>query len=288
VTAPAVGSAAALYVADATYRAIIARTALGIITIMRGEWASVDPDNLAGSSADWLQHTISLVLAGERSAIDAANSYTAAVRRISVPGAPAWRPTPIEPPTAEQVRSSIIFTGLAQTGQQLGKVENDIQSRKQNPEDPASHEDLDRQASARKRQLMETAIQRAAGAATRYITTAGRDQLVDNVQKDDVALGWARTTKAGCCYFCAMLASRGPVYKKDSFKASNAAFHGVGDQKVHDNCGCGLRPLYSRDDPLPERTDEFEQLWIDKATGSGAEAIRNFRRAYEGREKSAA
>jgi hypothetical protein len=80
-----------------------------------------------------------------------------------------------------------------------------------------------------------------------------------------------------------MLASRGLVYKEDSFEFSNEQFEGAGEQKVHDFCGCGLRPAYRDVDELPDRTAELEQMWIDSGSTRrpGETAINAFRRLYE-------
>jgi len=95
---------------------------------------------------------------------------------------------------------------------------------------------------------------------------------------------YLRVTDADPCYFCAMLASRGPVYDEDSFDDSNPRFFGPGDYKVHDHCNCTLEPLYYSDAKAAGRAEEFEALWrTSGATKSGREAIREFRRAYEGR-----
>jgi hypothetical protein len=71
------------------------------------------------------------------------------------------------------------------------------------------------------------------------------------------------------------------VYKEDSFELSNAMFEGVGSQKVHDNCGCGLRPIYG-DDPLPERTKELSDMWVEsQRSGKGKDPLNKFRQVYE-------
>lgn len=289
--AAAVAGAATLTALDSAYRAAIANTAVVVIRAMLADWSVVDVNDLAGTSEQWVASSVQRILAGQRNSSSLANVYASRVRSLVAPTASPFTPPPLQPPNAEQVRKSIVYTGLVQTAQEINRINaNDAARRAAEPVDPSGFapnpgED-DRVTTATKRKIMENAISRAAGSATRLITTSGRDQLVDFVQEDPVARGWVRTTKANCCYFCAMLASRGPVYKGDSFEASNAKFHGVGDQKVHDNCGCGLRPWYGQGEPLPERVEDFEKLWAETATGSGAVAIRNFRRAYEGRPTS--
>ena len=283
-TAGLVAGAATLRALDEAYRAALARTSIAVVRAMLADWATVNARDLAGTSDRWLGRSVDLTLAGQRNAVGLANAYTAQVRRLSVPNAPLFTPPPPASPNAEQVRNSFEFTAIKTAARELGKAKTFAEQQRQTSLDPSGFEVEDSPAGAvPERQIMQAAIARASGAAVRHVTTAGRDQLEANVRADAVAIGWYRTTKAGCCYFCAMLASRGLVYKEESFKVSNAQFKGVGEQKVHDRCGCGLRPVYTEDDELPERTAEFSQLWADRAKGSGPEAVYNFRLAYEGR-----
>lgn len=279
-TAGAVATAATLTTLDAAYREALARTSAGVLRIMLASWRQVNLDDLADTSAPWLDDSIAAVLAGRRAAEGLANAYMTRVRNLTVPDAPSFTPPPAEPPSVEQIRNSLEFTGIKQTVWEYAKQQTFAEEQRFRDDDGVET----RPAAVPKQKILEDGIVRASGAAIRHVTTAGFDQIKKNVQEDRVAIGWYRTTKAGCCYFCAMLASRALVYKEDSFKASNAKFKGPGEQKVHDRCGCGLRPVYTASDDLPERTAEFEQMWIDHAEGySGADAIYHFRLAYEGR-----
>lgn len=281
---------------DAAYRAGSARIALVVAQAMLAEWAKVDADNLAGTSKTWLERAIQATVAGHRAVAGLANLYTERVRELSIPEAPPWNPPPTVQPNLEQIRKSLIYTGLASTGQEIARLEAQA-SGEFNPDDfpdemtlgemreIAARDQMEAtEVEARKRQLMQNAITRAAGAALRHVTNGGRDQLDENIAQDPLALGYYRTTKPGCCAFCAMLASRGAVYTDDSFEASDARFEGPGEHKIHDHCGCGMRPIYTRKDPLPDNTSNFEALWIEvsKSTrGGNREQQREFRRRYE-------
>lgn len=122
----------------------------------------------------------------------------------------------------------------------------------------------------------------AAGAAVRHVANGGREVILDAVQKDRRAVGWQRVTRVNPCYFCAMLASRGPVYKEDSFDESDPRFEGgIGEHKVHDACKCFLVPVYSRTTEMPGPAKRFQDLW-NETTGDvfGKDKVRAFRRAY--------
>lgn len=281
MTAP-VGSAAAFYALDAAYRAAVANTSLAVLRAMAGAWRLLDPDDLSRTSSQWLEGSVQAVLAGQRDAVRLASTYADQVRRLSVPDAPLFVPPNPRPPNAEQVRSSLEFTGIKETARAIYRAES-VQQTQAPDVEPVERDSTARTTEGTKQRVMQEGLSRAAGSAIRLVNTAGRDQLEDIVRADAVAIGWARSTKPGCCYFCAMLASRGYVYKETSFEASNAQFKGVGEQKVHDNCGCGLRPIYNPFDPLPDRVEELDQMWQDMKDQRrpGETDIQAFRRIYE-------
>lgn len=123
---------------------------------------------------------------------------------------------------------------------------------------------------------------RSSAAAMRHVLNAGRNTILINVAEDRRALGYARKTSGDTCSFCAMLASRGPVYKDDSFEASNRRFVGQGEAKVHDNCYCGFEPLYHRDAAWPPGSRRYQELW-NEAKSLDGDTTKNFRRLIEGR-----
>lgn len=132
-------------------------------------------------------------------------------------------------------------------------------------------------------QAKQVTTEKIAAAVVRHAQAGGRQTVYENSQRDPVALGWIRVTKDDPCFFCAMLASRGVSYrpfKEGSFEVSNANFTGDGDAKVHDNCGCSLKPVYSKSDPMADRVKPFADMWSMWGAGGGDAALR-FRRGYE-------
>ncbi|UYL87609.1 VIP2-like ADP-ribosyltransferase toxin [Arthrobacter phage VResidence] len=67
----------------------------------------------------------------------------------------------------------------------------------------------------------------------RLTLEAPRKTLIQLSRKDKDALGWARVSDGQPCHFCAMLLSRGPVYKE-----------GTARFKAHNGCGCSVRPFF--------------------------------------------
>lgn len=93
-----------------------------------------------------------------------------------------------------------------------------------------------------------------ASAAQREVMAAGRE----TVQR--TATRWRRVTDGKPCGFCAMVASRGPVYR------SEATARGAGG-RYHDHCGCTVEPHYGSVadwEPTPEEQrfiDAYGEVW---------------------------
>lgn len=98
-------------------------------------------------------------------------------------------------------------------------------------------------------EAMQVGLVRLSGAASRLVLEAGRETVLQEVERDPQALGWARVTGASPCAFCAMLAGRGPVYSEQT----------VGFQ-AHDHCSCEPEPVYEGAE-WPPHAREWERLW---------------------------
>ena len=119
----------------------------------------------------------------------------------------------------------------------------------------------------------------SSGAATRHVLTGGRQSLLTLLENDPQVQRWVRVTDGDPCAFCAMLASRGPVYLSED----SAGF------RAHDHCACTAEPVYSMDAPWPGRAQEFHSLWREHIQGrySGKKAIREWERIYRRLQREA-
>lgn len=191
-------------------------------------------DRLAGA-------TIPLVQAHHRLSAAVAAAYYDSFRRAErVAGSPT-------PRLADSVNPERVMTSLHVTGRIA--VRNAI---------VAGHSP---------QAAMQTALVRTSGAVTRHALTGGRDTLVLSAFEDSQAVGYSRVTSSRCCAFCAMLASRGPVYRQDT-----------ADFQAHDHCACSAEPSYEGSE-WPGRGREFQALWREHATGGNQ--LQSFRRALE-------
>lgn len=134
-----------------------------------------------------------------------------------------------------QVLSDTAFDARRAAASLLGTGPGEVQKRMPAPESEA----------------MSAGRLLSAQVATRITTDGGRAVVQRAVELDDDAIGWARVLNVNPCAFCAILASRGAAYKRDSFKNSDPRFTDgavKGVVKVHDGCRCGLRPVYNAAD----------------------------------------
>lgn len=126
-----------------------------------------------------------------------------------------------------------------------------------------------------------------AAAIERHAQQAGRDVIRQTAEMQGEQTGWARVlTGPGDCAFCAMLASRGPVY--DSEHA--ALFQGMSMNGYHDNCDCRAVLVFEGQDwDGREDYERLEALWSSSTRGKSQKAARKaFAKALAEAERTAA
>jgi hypothetical protein len=100
-----------------------------------------------------------------------------------------------------------------------------------------------RDADAARREAAEQAARRSAAAAARISMNAARGLPYSLGEYDGRVLGWARYSQTGTpCGWCAMLLSRGAVYKTRASAGDRADV-----DKYHDNCRCVAVPVFLED-----------------------------------------
>jgi hypothetical protein len=110
------------------------------------------------------------------------------------------------------------------------------------------------------------------GAAVRQSLKGARNVTSQILKFDRKVLGYARFTDANPCHFCALLASRGAVYGRHSFVDSDAGFVAnkkavevppdyLRISKVHNNCRCTLRPVYSKATEFDADAKFYRNQW---------------------------
>jgi hypothetical protein len=229
-----------------------AQIRLGISTVgsIRSSWKVLDPSAVDATTRDWLRVAVPLVAAHRTLSAQLARTYLAVHRQLEVPGA-----APITASAAPSLDARRALVALTVTGPYALKA-----------------------ASARGVPLQtatSTAGDQAAGAAMRLALDGGRQTITDTVAADPKALGWARATSGEACAFCALLASRGPVFSEASV-----------DFEAHDHCSCTPEPIYHRDADWPSGARDYRDLYDQVAKGD-PDPLNAFRRELTAQRSAA-
>jgi hypothetical protein len=124
-------------------------------------------------------------------------------------------------------------------------------------------------------QAMENSGVIMAGAGQRLITNGARQAVLQSVDADKRAVAWMRVTSSNPCAFCAMLASRGGVYRTET----SASF------EAHSHCMCVAAPVFSHADAQATRNNPLYQQWKQATKGtSGQDAVNAWRRYWDAQQ----
>lgn len=116
------------------------------------------------------------------------------------------------------------------------------------------------------------------GSAVRHALDSGRNLVTETSVRNKQIVAWRRVTDGHPCYFCAVLASRGAVYR-----SRESALFSDGD-KYHDHCRCHAEALF-RDEEEPDYVQKLQAFYKKVTEGySGSDALNAFRRAWNKRE----
>jgi hypothetical protein len=140
-----------------------------------------------------------------------------------------------------------------------------------------------------------------AGKVDKYAISAGRDAINDAIRNDGRVEMFARQVGPNPCHFCAMLASRGWVYtkntalltKRQTTVAGNAGNFEEGldgrpldVRKFHDNCHCTIISRWVLQSKLPESNQFYKDQWPEVTKGlSGNAAMNAWRRWIYARQQ---
>lgn len=240
-------------VAETYRRDLLSLRAVLLYEITRA-WVALNPADVVGSAARWMAQMIEIVTDAQQRALPRAQEYYREYRRAVIGLAldDEFFAELMPQPNIDRIRTSLGVTGPTAL---LRNLRQDM------PPDLAK----------------DRALVTVSGSATRLALAPARDMLIEASRADEQAVGWARLTDAKPCYFCALLASRGPVYHTRE----------TADFRAHDHCACTVVPMFSRSAPWPGRAREWQRLYNATTGGvSGKEKLRAFRRAYTARQRA--
>lgn len=173
----------------------------------------------------------------------------------------------------DELRTVLDALGTQNLNRRLAEVDD---------QQPARDADADRAEAHRQ------AGARQAAAASRVAMNGARSSTWTHMRRDRRALGYVRLSRTGTpCGWCAMLISRGPVYKS----RASATFND-GD-KYHDNCHCYAMPVWSwgqyQSSELTALSRQYEALWPKVTKGhTGKDAVSVWRRFIRQKQRAAA
>jgi hypothetical protein len=117
----------------------------------------------------------------------------------------------------------------------------------------------------------------------RLVLNTGRDQIIAATEGDRRAVAWAREERPDCCWFCAMLATRGAVYTsaEAAGKAAPAAGQmptGLDEQgkefvnRYHYGCRGTVVAVFNQFEPTAH-VREWQALWNQTMRPDGGKPI---------------
>lgn len=131
---------------------------------------------------------------------------------------------------------------------------------------------------------LATAETKTAGAVEKLVLDQGRETTRRAVRSDRAAVGYARAAALGCCAFCALMSSRGAIYKDlDSVgREANERFTGADSViKYHDFCRCQPIAVFAGQRfELSSHAAGWDRLYYEKAAGRSGDQLKLFRRAF--------
>lgn len=242
-------------------------------------WPLLDIRRLDATAPEWLRLSTLTIAEHRLESARLAARYYEQLRTVELPGAESYRARVLDsvPEAAadEAIRSSLIVTGPVAIKKATHRITNLAEV-----DSPAAAE----RALAK---VHESALTQVEGAAVRHVLNGGRDLLREEGARDVRALAFARVSDGDPCYFCALMISRGFVYRTRDAAGRNAndRFEGPGLYKFHDKCACTVAPVFDRDTPASEQEAKYKALYEQarkNAAQSREPVMEEFRWLIEG------
>lgn len=210
-------------------------------------WAGLDAENIDASMPAWLARNLVSLREYHEQSVDAAAAYVPAYRR-------------------------------AEVGRNFGTVERPDFDRSEMAQalilaGPARVKILTQKGATATKAHSE-ALRKYMGIVRRQTMAGGRQLIDQTTESDQRAIGWRRVTDGKPCAFCAMLASRGPVYRSAATAGTDGG--GLLDNKsglrYHGHCGCTAEIVYGEWKPS-ERDQGFIAQYQEAARAATAEGL---------------
>jgi len=244
----------------ARWRQAQAGLSLLLLRDLRGLRRLINPDRLQATLPTWIEAVAALVARySEAAATVAADFYDGEREWAGVAG--TFTVPLADPPPEEQTSNSLRWATKGLWPRDEGEATL------------AQLEPLDVR--------LDSAMSKADGAVGRLVLNVGRDTVTDAVRRDSGAIAYARAAALGCCHFCALMSSRGAVYKDRGTVGEDANDRFVGDDSVikyHNYCRCQPIPVFrGQSFELSPKAREWDRIYREFAQGHSGEQLQRFR-----------
>lgn len=229
------------------HRVAQARIGAQVSTDLITLWSRINPARIEATFPEFARTATAVINQRRTASTRLAGSYLAAFREFEAPDIERFAPILADTLPPARGQANLAATGRSTIYRRL--------------RDGADIEDA-----------MSAGRTAASRNGLRLALEGGRETITRTIDADPAALGVMRITSGDPCSFCAMLASRGPVYLTEA----SASF------KPHDGCHCQPEIVYGTDTRIPDNSEQYRQLWREATAGkSGKDAANAFRRAFE-------
>lgn len=193
----------------------------------RGLWPRLDVADLDASTPAWLAANLSLAGTFYQQSSQLAAAYVSEYRQaeIDTRQGPIVRP----PIVSAEMATALVIAGPVRVKLLVGRGASGATA-------------------------YAGALNKFTGIMRRQVLSGGRLTIDATTRADTRAIGWRRVTDGNPCTFCAMLASRGPVYASRE-RSEQIAGSGL---RYHGHCGCTGEIVYGSWTP-----NEREQQYIE-------------------------
>lgn len=252
---------------------------MSLVEVIRDLFLSIfDVNDIDGSSAKFIAQAVPVVVRARDLSTDMAITYLDAFRKVELSGlVDSVHLDPTDPLTVPRgVLEDMVSEGLLEADD-LDQLSRSVIESLPSSGQLAKELHSSGAAVAKKKlaaggsaaEAVDVAAKAVASKVVQQVADGGRAPLLQETERGSHGcVGYARVVDDDPCAFCAMLASRGAVYRADSFEGSNSLFSGDGRFKVHPGCGCTLEPIFGgRIMGLPPGSKKLMDEWAEIAAG---------------------
>ena len=250
-----------------------------LVDVIRDLFLSIfDVNDIDGSSAKFIAEAVPIVVRARELSTEMATTYLDAFRKVELTSlVDSTHLDPTDPLTVPRgVLEDMVSEDLLEeedlkrlTGDLVGSMPSAGQVARELHSSGAAVAKKKLAAGSSTDEAVDVAAKAVAAKVVQQVADGGRAPLLQETERGSHGcVGYARVVDDDPCAFCAMLASRGAVYRANSFEDSNSLFSGDGRFKVHPGCGCTLEPIYGgRITGLPPESKKLMDEWAEIAAG---------------------